>query len=109
MIKHFYIKIEGDLEKTDFNYYCQTGAHRFNINAVYVNGNTKDVELDAEGSENDLQSYVEYLQAGPLKPFIYTFNVSEKEVEHIQGFTSKREHKDEKIGLFARLLKKNKK
>jgi acylphosphatase len=104
MIKHLFIKIEGDLEKTDFNYYCQTGAHRFDINAVYVNGNTKDVEIDAEGEPENLRNYVEYLQTGPLKKFIYTFNTSEKEVVNLKGFKSLRQHKEEKKPLIKKFL-----
>jgi acylphosphatase len=109
MIKHFYIKIEGDLDKTDFNYYCQIGAHKFNINAIYVNGNSRDVELNAEGSSDNLNSYVEYLQFGPLKPFIETFDVSEQEVRNLTGFISRRVHKDEKVSLFTKLINARKK
>lgn len=109
MIKHYYIKIEGDLEKTDFNYYCQTGAHKFNINAVYVNGNSRDVELNAEGTPENLNNYVEFLEQGPLKPFIFSFNVSEQAVENLSGFVSRRVHKDEKVSLISKLLKARKK
>jgi acylphosphatase len=109
MIKHFYIKIEGDLDKTDFNYYCQTGAHKFDINAIYVNGNSKDVELNAEGTLENLNNYVEFLQDGPLKPFIYTFDVTEKELLHLKGFTSKRVHKDEKKSVFDFIINRRKK
>jgi len=104
MLKHYYIKIEGDLEKTDFNYYCQTGAHKFDISAVYVNGNTRDVELDAEGDVENLKSYVEYLKTGPLKPFIFTFDVTEKEVVNLQGFKSKRHLSDDKKPILKKLF-----
>jgi acylphosphatase len=109
MIKHYYIKIEGDLEKTDFNYYCQTGAQKHNINAIYVNGNTRDVELDVEGNPEDLERYLSFLQTGPLKPFIFTFKVDEKEVENIQGFVSRREHVEPRRGIVSKLFKKKKK
>jgi acylphosphatase len=108
MIKHYYIKIEGDLEKTDFNYYCQTGAQKHRISAIYVNGNTRDVELNAEGSGEDLDNYVQFLENGPLKPYIYTFKVDEKEVQNIQGFVSRREHVDPKKGIFTKLFSKKK-
>lgn len=105
MIKHLYIKIEGDLEKTDFNYYCQTGAVKFDISAVYVNGNSKDVELDAEGTPDNLYSYIEFLKTGPLKPYINTFEYAEQDVQNIKGFVSKRIHRDEKPSLFDRIKK----
>jgi len=109
MSKHYYIKIEGDLDKTDFNYYCQTGASKFDINAIYVNGNSRDVELNAEGAASDLDSYVDFLKNGPLKPYIETFNVSEGEVMNLSGFTSKRKHVEEKKSFLDKLLKKKKK
>jgi len=108
MSKHYFIKIEGDLEKTDFNYYCQTGAMKFDINAIYVNGNTRDVELDAEGSDDNLKSYVEFLKNGPLKPYIETFNVSEGEVMNLSGFVSKRKHVEPKKSFLEKLRLKKK-
>lgn len=106
MVKHFDIKIEGDLDGADFNYYCQTGAFKFNINAVYVNGNSRDVELSAEGNEQELENYIQFLKDGPLKPFIETFEVSEKNVEGIQGFTSHRHYEDPPKSIFSKLFKK---
>jgi len=106
MAKHIYIKIEGNLVETDFNYYCQVGASKFDINAIYVNGNTRDVELDAEGSEEDLDNYVDFIKNGPLKPFIETFNVSEGEVVNLSGFKSTRKHVEIKKSFLKRLLKK---
>lgn len=109
MSKHYYIKIEGDLEQTDFNYYCQTGASKFDINAIYVNGNTRDVELNAEGEPIDLDNYVDYLKNGPLKAYIEVFKVSEGEVMNLSGFTSKRKHVEVKKSFWNKLLNKKKK
>ena len=95
MKKHLNIYIEGELNNTDFNFYSQTGAYKFDIHAVYKNGDSVHVDLEAEGNEDDLNSYVEYLKTGPLRKHINLFRVEEAEFTGIDGFMSLKVHKDE--------------
>jgi len=95
MKKHLNIYIEGELNNTDFNFYSQTGAYKFDIHAVYKNGDSVHVDLEAEGNEEDLNSYVEYLKTGPLRKYINLFRVEEDEFIGIDGFMSLKVHKDE--------------
>ncbi len=106
MKKHLDIKIEGNLTQTDFNYYCQIGAFKHNINAVYVNGNTRDVDISAEGFEADLENYITYLQEGPLQKFIETFEISEGSFQNYKGFISKRHKQEPKKSLISKIFKK---
>ena len=80
---------------SDFNFYSQSGAYKFDIHAVYKNGDSRHVDLEAEGEEADLNSYVEYLRTGPLHRHIELFRVEEAEFEGIDGFKSLKVHKDE--------------
>ena len=93
MKKHLKIFIEGQLEKADFNYYCQTGAIKHKIDAVYRNGDTRHVYIEAEGIDEDLQNYVEYLSTGALKKHMEIFRTEEGNLKDIKGFTSLREKK----------------
>ena len=102
MNKHINIFIEGKLNSTDFNFYSQTGAWEFNINAVYKNGDSVHVDIEAEGSPENLSSYVEFLKNGPLEQYILSFRTEEAEFVGISGFTSHKVHKDE-IGFKDKL------
>jgi len=87
--------MEGRLNDGDFNFYSQSGAFKFDINAVYKNGDSVHVDIEAEGTEENLNRYVEFLKQGPLKKFIYLFRVEEGEYIGIKGFKSLKVHKDE--------------
>ncbi len=93
MKKHLKIFIEGQLEKADFNYYCQTGAIKYGIEAVYRNGDTRHIYIEAEGKDESLREYIEYLSNGALKKHVELFRTEEGELKDIQGFTSLREKK----------------
>lgn len=91
MKKHLNIFIEGNLEKADFNYYCQTGAYRYGVDAIYKNGDTRHIYIEAEGKDEDLQEYLDYLSKGALKKHVELFRTEEGELKNIEGFTSLRE------------------
>lgn len=108
MKKHLNIYIEGKLDNADFNFYSQSGAYKFDIHAVYKNGDSRHVDLEAEGEENDLHGYVEFLKTGPLKKHIELFRVEEAEFVGIDGFKSLKVHKDN-LSFMDKLKKKFKK
>ena len=95
MKKHLNIFIEGKLEKTDFNFYSQSGAYKYDINAIYKNGDTRHVDLEIEGEEENLNSYVKFLKEGPLNRHIDLFRIEEDNVVGIKGFKSFKVHKEE--------------
>ena len=95
MKKHLNIFIEGKLQKADFNFYSQSGAYKYNIDAIYKNGDTRHVDLELEGNSEDLDKYVDYLKTGPLHKHIELFRVEEDVVVGIEGFKSYKVHKEE--------------
>jgi len=95
MKKHLNIFIEGKLQNADFNFYSQTGAFKYDIDAIYKNGDARHVDLEIEGEEGDLHSYVNYLEKGPLQVHIELFRVEEAEIVGIEGFKSYKVHKEE--------------
>jgi len=95
MKKHINIYMEGRLNNGDFNFYSQSGAYKFDINAIYKNGDSVHVDIEAEGKEENLNNYVEYLKNGPLKKHTYLFRTEVGEYVGINGFKSLKVHKDE--------------
>ena len=108
MKKHLNIFIEGKLANCDFNFYSQSGAYKFDIHAIYKNGDSRHVDLEVEGNEQDLNNYVEYLRTGPLHKHIELFRVEEAEFEGIDGFKSLKVHKDD-TSFISKLIKRFKK
>jgi len=104
MKKHIDIFIEGKLEKADFNFYSQIGAFKHNINAIYKNGDTRHVDIEAEGEFSDIQKYIDYLQTGALGHHIELFRTENGNFKNIQGFTSLKVHK-EKFKAIKRLFR----
>lgn len=104
MKKHVDIFIEGDLEKADFNFYSQIAAFKFDINAIYKNGDTRHVEIEAEGEDKNVDNYIQSLQNGALGRHIELFNTINGEFKNINGFTSLKVHK-ENFKLIKRLFK----
>ena len=105
MNKHLDIFIEGDLEKADFNFYSQSAAIKFNVNAVYKNGDTRHIEIEVEGEPTNVDAFANYIKNGALTSHIELFNTVEGKFRNIEGFTSLKIHK-EKYGKIKKLLKK---
>ena len=104
MKKHLDIFIEGNVSKSDFNFYSQIGASKYGIDAIYKNGDTRHVDIEAEGDAESIQAYVKYLQSGALKQSIEVFRTQEGKFQNIKGFTSLKVHK-EKFYLLKQLFK----
>ena len=109
MRKHKNIIIEGRLSEKDFNYYCQTGAYKYQIDAIYTNGNDKDIYIEAEGIEENLLQYIDFLKSGPLKNSLITFKTEDADLKDIKGFSSYRKHQPVEQPLTERLFKRIKK
>ena len=104
MKQHMNIFIEGNLEKADFNFYSQMGAFKYNIDAIYKNGDTRHVEIEAEGEDHNVKNYIEFLQQGALGHHIELFKTVNGKFKNIHGFTSLKVHK-EKFKSLKRLFK----
>lgn len=108
MNKHLDIFIEGNLEKADFNFYSQSAAIRFGVNAIYKNGDSRHVEIEVEGDAESVEAYAKFIKEGALTSHIEIFNTREGVFKNIEGFTSLKVHK-EKRSLIKRLLKRYRK
>jgi len=103
--KHIDIFIEGSVSKADFNFYSQIGASKFGIDAIYKNGDSRHVDIEVEGKEDDIHAFVEYIRNGALRSHIEHFRTEQGKFQNIQGFTSLKVHKD-KYQAIKRLFSK---
>ncbi|MCK5856555.1 MAG: acylphosphatase [Bacteroidales bacterium] len=105
MKKHLDIFIEGKLEKADFNFYSQSAAIKFKVNAIYKNGDTRHIEIEVEGNAKDVDNYANFIKEGALTAHIELFRTEEGTFKNIEGFTSLKVHK-EKYARIKSLLKR---
>jgi len=105
MKKHLDIFIEGKLEKADFNFYSQSAAIKFDVNAIYKNGDTRHIEIEVEGDVKNVEAYAEHIKNGALRSHIELFQTVEGTFKNIEGFTSLKVHK-EKYSKIKNLLKR---
>jgi len=108
MNKHLDIFIEGNLERADFNFYSQSAAVKFNVNAIYKNGDTRHIEIEVEGNAHNVEAYANYIKEGALKTHIELFRTEEGHFKNIEGFTSLKVHK-EKLSGIKKLLRRYRK
>ena len=108
MKKHINIFIEGDLQKTDFNFYSQVGAFKHGIEAIYKNGDSRHIEIEVEGEEQNIQNYIDYIKNGALSRHIEIFKTENGQFKNIEGFTSLKVHK-EKFKFIKRIFNPPKK
>lgn len=57
----------------DFNFYAQTAALKFNIDAIDKNWDSRHMEL--EGEEENLNLFIKYMREGALEKQIESFHV----------------------------------
>jgi acylphosphatase len=108
MNKHLNIFIEGKLERVDFNFYSQSAAIKFDVNAIYKNGDTRHIEIEVEGDAKSVEAYAKFLKEGALKSHIELFRTEEGKFKNIEGFTSLKVHK-EKFAKIKKVLKRYRK
>jgi len=108
MNKHLDIFIEGRLERIDFNFYSQSAAIKYDVNAIYKNGDTRHIEIEVEGDAKNVEAYANYIKEGALKPHIEIFRTQEGKFKNIEGFTSLKVHKEKfaKIKKVLRMYRK---
>jgi len=105
MNKHLDIFIEGNLEKADFNFYSQSAAIKFGVNAIYKNGDTRHIEIEVEGDAKNVEAYANFIKEGALTSHIEIFKTEEGVFKNIAGFTSLKVHK-EKHAKIKKLLRR---
>ena len=66
----FYYLIQGRVQGVAFRYYTKKEAHKLNIRGTVKNLFNRDVEVYAQGEEQALSLFEEFLKTGPTMAHI---------------------------------------
>lgn len=65
MIKHFNFLVKGKVQGVGFRFSCMEKAYKFKIVGFVTNRKDGSVYVEAEGTEQNLAKFREWLQKGP--------------------------------------------
>ena len=84
--KHFNIKVEGEVQGVWFRKSSTEEAQRLGIKGFVCNRQDGSVNIEVEGSEEQLNQFVEWCHKGPDKAVVANVQVSEGELDHFDEF-----------------------
>ncbi|MBW8326182.1 MAG: acylphosphatase [Prolixibacteraceae bacterium] len=76
-MKSVYILIGGRVQGVGFRYFAQYKAEELQITGWVLNTPEGKVEIEAEGEQNNLATFIEWLKIGPARAVVQTFSVSD--------------------------------
>lgn len=69
------IRIGGYVQGVGFRYYCQRGARHYHIKGWCRNEAEGSVYVEAQGLEDDLKAFLDYLRKGPPSARVESFEL----------------------------------
>ena len=76
-VKQIYITISGRVQGVGFRYYALHKAEELNISGWIKNTSEGNVEMEASGETQNLDSFIDWMRIGPARAYIERFAVSE--------------------------------
>lgn len=75
-LKQVYIIITGRVQGVGFRYYAQHKAEELNITGWVSNTWEGNVEIEASGEVQQLDSFIDWMKIGPARAVIHNFTES---------------------------------
>jgi acylphosphatase len=85
-LKQIHVNVSGNVQGVGFRYFSQMKAVQYNIRGWVRNCEDGSVEIVAEGTEDNLQLYLEDVRKG--NPFSTVDDIMVKEIDEIKGYHS---------------------
>jgi acylphosphatase len=85
-MKHYNISITGRVQKIGFRFSAMQAAYRFGIHGFVRNMQDETVYIEAEGEEEQIKSFVQWCNRGPMGARVENVEVSEGELKNFSGF-----------------------
>jgi acylphosphatase len=86
MRKSYGIRVTGKVQNVGFRYYSVEAAKEFNIDGFVKNQLDGSVYIEAEGEENELESFTAWCRRGPHYARVDGFEIQEQPVMGYDGF-----------------------
>lgn len=88
-MKHINILISGELQQNGFRFSAMDKAYQLAISGYVRRKRDGRIYIEAEGSEESLEKYVEWCRKGPLGCIVYNVQIEEAGVREYEGFSIK--------------------
>jgi len=89
-MKHINILISGELQEKGFRFAAMDKAYQLNINGFVRRKRDGRIFLEAEGTEDNLEQFVEWCRKGPLGCIVYNVQVEDGTIRDYKSFDIKR-------------------
>lgn len=76
-LKQVYITISGRVQGVGFRYYALQKAEKLNITGWIKNTPEGNVEMEASGETQNLDTFIDWMRRGSTRAYIERFAVSE--------------------------------
>ncbi|MBI2355768.1 MAG: acylphosphatase [Candidatus Doudnabacteria bacterium] len=86
MLKHYNIRIFGDVVGVNFRLYAREKASELGVTGFARNESDGTVFIEAEGSDEALDRFVEWCRVGPKHARVDRVEVSERELKGYNDF-----------------------
>lgn len=86
MKKHLNIKIYGKVQGVFFRAAAQERAENLGINGFARNESDGSVYIEAEGSEENINKFLEWCRKGPLLAKVEKVEISENNLKNFSSF-----------------------
>jgi acylphosphatase len=85
--KHILITVKGKVQNVGFRYFTNKRAHETGIYGYVKNLPNGDVYAEAEGSETDLDTFLDHLRQGPQWARVDGIDIQEAPLDGFEDFT----------------------
>ncbi|MGK7392587.1 MAG: acylphosphatase [Candidatus Cyclobacteriaceae bacterium M2_1C_046] len=88
-MKHYKIKVEGDVQGVFYRSSAKNKAQELGINGYASNQNDGSVFIEAEGKEHNLQQLIKWCEEGPDTAKVSHVEYQEGDVKNYEKFEIK--------------------
>ena len=88
-MKCIHIRVYGKIHNLGFRFYTMQAAVHRKINGYARNSSDGSIFIEAEGEENDLNSFVEWCQKGPFFTRVEKVTITDAEIMNHASFEIK--------------------
>jgi len=76
-VRSVYLVVSGHVQGVGFRYFALHKALEFQIAGWVCNAPDGKVEIEAEGKDRDIETFIDWMKIGPSRAMIRSFSVSE--------------------------------
>ncbi len=89
-IRHYNILVKGRVQRVGYRVWAQATAQKLNLTGLVKNLHTGDVYIEVEGTDENVNTFIDLCYVGSPLSKVLEVNAEEKEVKNMETFELKR-------------------